>query len=72
MKRVHVEAVLLVALIAVARKIILLDLKDLPAVALLGIAAVILAVAGGYVLVRRANVLAGAPQSAPPERMPRD
>jgi uncharacterized membrane protein (DUF373 family) len=53
--RVRVEAVLLVAMIAVARKVILLDLKDLPAPTLLAIAALILALTGGYALMRRAR-----------------
>jgi uncharacterized membrane protein (DUF373 family) len=54
-QRVRVEAVLLVAMIAVARKVILLDLKDLPAPTLLAIAALILALTGGYALMRRAR-----------------
>ena len=54
-QRIRVEAVLLVAMIAVARKVILLDLKDLPALTLLAIAALILALTGGYALMRRAR-----------------
>jgi uncharacterized membrane protein (DUF373 family) len=54
-QRVRVEAVLLVTMIAVARKVILLDLKDLPALTLLAIAALILALTGGYALMRRAR-----------------
>ncbi len=50
---VHVEVVLMVALIAVARKVIILDVKDLPSLALFGIAALILAIAGAYFLVKR-------------------
>jgi uncharacterized membrane protein (DUF373 family) len=45
-QRVRVEAVLLVAMIAVSRKVILLDLKDIPAPMLLAIAALILALTG--------------------------
>ena len=52
-QRVRVEAVLLVAIIAVARKVILLDLKGLSAPTLLAIAALILALTGGYALLRR-------------------
>ena len=53
-QRVRVEAVLLVAIIAVVRKVILLDLKDLSAPTVLAIAALILALTGGYALMRRA------------------
>jgi uncharacterized membrane protein (DUF373 family) len=52
--RIRVEAVLMVALIAVVRKVILLDFKDLPALTLLAIAGLILALSGGYALLRRA------------------
>jgi uncharacterized membrane protein (DUF373 family) len=54
-QRVRVETVLLVAMIAVARKVILLDLKELSAPTLLAIAALIVALTGGYALMRRAR-----------------
>ena len=50
---VHVEVVLMVALIAIARKVIILDLKDLPSLALFGIAALILTISVAYFLVKR-------------------
>ena len=50
---VHVEVVLMVALIAIARKVIILDLKELPSLALFGIAALILSIAIAYFLVKR-------------------
>ena len=50
---VHVEVVLMVALIAIARKVIILDLKDLSSLALLGIAALIICIAVAYSLVKR-------------------
>jgi uncharacterized membrane protein (DUF373 family) len=50
---VHVEVVLMVALIAIARKVIILDLEKLPSLALLGIAALILTIAAAYFLVKR-------------------
>ena len=50
---VHVEVVLMVALIAIARKVIILDLKELPSLALFGIAALILSIAVAYFLVKR-------------------
>lgn len=51
----HLETVLSVALIAVARKIIVLEPKDLPEGALLGIAGLVLALALGYYLLRRSH-----------------
>ena len=52
---IHLEAVLIVALIAVARKVIVLEPKDLPEGTLLGIAAMSLALALSYYLVRRSH-----------------
>ena len=54
-REVHLEAVLAVAVIAVARKIVVVDPKGLPEGAVLGIAAVMLAVALSYYLVRRTH-----------------
>mgnify|MGYP001078130913 FL=1 len=48
---VHVEVVAEVALIAIARKVIILDVKDFTPLALLGIAAIIIALAAAYFLV---------------------
>lgn len=42
---VHFEVVLTVAMIAITRKVIILDVKDLPAMTLVGIAAIIVALA---------------------------
>lgn len=52
---VHLEAVLVVALIAIARKIIILTPKELPEGTLLGMAALVLALTLGYYLVRRSR-----------------
>lgn len=52
-RAIHVEAVLAVALIAVARKIIILEPKELPPGALLGVAALVVALAAGHYLVQR-------------------
>jgi uncharacterized membrane protein (DUF373 family) len=49
----EVEIVLLIAVIAVARKIIIMDLDEASFQTLLGIASIILALAGGYYLLRR-------------------
>jgi uncharacterized membrane protein (DUF373 family) len=48
----HAQIVMAVAIIAIARKVILLDVKDLSGVALLGIAAIILALSIGYYLIK--------------------
>ncbi|MFZ5586758.1 MAG: phosphate-starvation-inducible PsiE family protein [Thermodesulfobacteriota bacterium] len=52
--KIHTEVVFLVAMIAIARKVIILDLEKYPAVVLYGIAAIIIALACGYYLFRRA------------------
>jgi len=53
---VHAEIVLLAALIAVARKAITLDLKHLPPEVALALAALLVALAAGYFLLKRAGV----------------
>jgi len=50
---VHVEVVLTVALIAIARKVIILDLKKMDSSTLTGIAAIVLALSIGYYLIVR-------------------
>lgn len=74
---IHVEVVLEVALIAIARKVIILDLKAYPEPILLGIAALILALAIAYTLLKSRNEIsfggkakAAAPKVSPPEEMP--
>jgi uncharacterized membrane protein (DUF373 family) len=52
---VHVEIVLEVALIAVARKVIILDVKTYPADLVFAVAALILALAGAFYLQLRAR-----------------
>lgn len=49
----HLETVVTVAIIAVARKVIVLEPKELPQGAILGIAALVLALAVAYHLIRR-------------------
>lgn len=51
--KVHADVVFLVAMIAVARKIIILDLDKYDAGKLLGLAAVIVGLAAGYFVCRR-------------------
>ncbi len=52
---VHVEIVLLAALVAIARKVITLDIKNTSAMTMLGIAAILAALTVGYYLFKRAN-----------------
>jgi len=50
---VHFEVVLTVAMIASARKVIILDVKELPSMTLVGIAAIIVALAAAKFYYRR-------------------
>ena len=56
--RIRIEAVLTLALIAIARKIIILEASDYEATVLLGIGAVILALAIAYFLIHKVSRLA--------------
>jgi len=49
-KTVHVEVVFTVAMIAIARKVVILDVKALSSLTLIGIGAIILALSAGYYL----------------------
>jgi uncharacterized membrane protein (DUF373 family) len=49
----HAQIVMAVAIIAIARKVIILDVKDLSGLALIGIAAIILALSIGYYLIKK-------------------
>jgi uncharacterized membrane protein (DUF373 family) len=51
--KVHVEIVFLVALIAIARKVIILDVKNLPSLTLIGIAAIIIALSAGFYVIKK-------------------
>ena len=50
---IHAEVVIEVAVIAIARKVIILDVKELPSLTLLGIAAIIITLAVAYWVVKR-------------------
>jgi uncharacterized membrane protein (DUF373 family) len=52
---IHVELVMVVALIAVSRKIIVLDYSKTDAITVLGIAALIIALSAGYYLMKRSH-----------------
>jgi uncharacterized membrane protein (DUF373 family) len=52
----HAQIVMAVAIIAIARKVIILDVKDLSGLALVGIATIILALSIGYYLIKKKDV----------------
>lgn len=52
---VHVEVVFMVALIALGRKVVILDIKDMPSLTLVGMAAIVLALSLGYHLIKKNN-----------------
>lgn len=54
-KEIHAEVVFAVALIAVARKVIILDVKELSSLTLLGIAAIVIALSVGYYLLKSSH-----------------
>lgn len=58
-RTLHVEIVLIVAMIAIARKVIILDTEKLSALMLLGIGVIILALAIGYYLVKLSHKKSG-------------
>jgi len=49
---IHIEVVFAVALIAIGRKVIILDVKEISSLSLLGIAAIIISLSIGYFLVK--------------------
>ena len=51
----HYEVVLSVAIIAIARKVIILDLKEVDSLSLIGIAAIVVALTTGYFLMKRGH-----------------
>jgi uncharacterized membrane protein (DUF373 family) len=64
---IHVEIVLEVALIAIARKVIVLDLSKYDGLTVLSIAALIIALAGAFFLQRRSRARVHAIASSSPE-----
>ena len=67
-KTIHVEVVLLVGIIAIARKVVILEPKTMDALTLIGIAAIIFALTAGYYFVKLAARKASRPDSqAAPE-----
>jgi uncharacterized membrane protein (DUF373 family) len=51
----HYEVVLSVAIIAIARKVIILDLKEVDSLSLIGIASIIVSLTVGYFFMKRAH-----------------
>lgn len=51
----HYEVVLSVAIIAIARKVIILDLKEVDSLSLIGIASIVVALTAGYFLMKRSQ-----------------
>ena len=55
-KKVHVEVVLIIAIIAIARKIIILDFKKYSALMILAMALIFLVLCLGYYVIKRARL----------------
>jgi uncharacterized membrane protein (DUF373 family) len=66
---VHVEVVLEVALIAIARKVIIVDVKEFSAETLLGVAALVIALAVGYYLQKRTRCMKEVERSSEDNRL---
>jgi uncharacterized membrane protein (DUF373 family) len=60
-KTVHVEVVYTVAMIAIARKVIILDIKEVSGLTLIGIATIIVALSSGYYLLTKKRPTNSAP-----------
>jgi uncharacterized membrane protein (DUF373 family) len=52
---INVQVVLLVAIIAIARKVIILDVKSLPSMTLIGIGVIVVSLSTGYYLVKKSQ-----------------
>jgi uncharacterized membrane protein (DUF373 family) len=61
--RPHYEVVLSVAIIAISRKVIILDLKEVNGLILVGIGAIVVALTFGYFLMKRSQSYGGAAQT---------
>jgi len=53
---INVQVVLLVAMIAISRKVIILDVKTLPSLTLIGIGSIIVGLSVGYYLVKKSQL----------------
>jgi len=55
--QIHVEIVFLVAMIAIARKVIILQINKISPVGLIGIAAIILSLAASYYIIKKTHAI---------------
>jgi uncharacterized membrane protein (DUF373 family) len=62
---VHTEVVLEVALIAIARKVIIVDTKEMSPMMIIGIAVLVIALSLGYFLEKRARSMEGSKKESP-------
>ena len=62
------EVVMSVAIIAIARKVIILDIKEVDTFALLGIAAIILALTVGFFFMKKASSMPSVPPTPPEDK----
>lgn len=67
---IHVEVVVLVAIIALARKIIILKVEDYSGTVIIGIGVLILALTGSYFLIRKAGLMTIMMDNDPEVTMP--
>jgi len=55
-KHYHLKIVLHIAMLAIARQVIILDIGEVGPLALIGIATIIIALTGGYYIIQRAHL----------------
>ena len=67
---IHVEVVILVAIIALARKIIILKVEDYSGVVIIGIGVLILSLTGAYFLIRKGGLMTIMLENDPDVEMP--
>ncbi len=65
---VKIEVIFLIAMMALAREVIILDLPKIEGATLVGVAAIIAALSGGYFLIRRGAKAAGEPAAPKAEK----
>jgi len=68
----HVEVVLLVAMIAVSRKVIILDMKETGAELMIGIAILLFSLSGSYYMIKKGMRIPIAPADTDPGGTPGD
>lgn len=69
---IHVEVVVLLAIIAIARKVILLDPTSTDSGELIGIGIIVVGLAAAYYLIRKAGLVIGAGTEKKPSAVPQD